>query len=331
MVAALQLACPDPPGGTELRDLLEEVVVNVKEERHPRHEVVDVEPGGNAPLHVLEAVDERERELLYRRRARFADVVARHRDRVPLGHLARPEAERVDDEVHRRPLGHDPFALRDVLLETVVLDRAAECGERIAAFLRGSEVHRPHDRRGSVDRHRRRDLVDGDLVEQDLHVADRVDRDALATDLATRKRIVGIAAHERRHVEGGREPGHAVREQVVEALVGVLGRAEARELAHRPEARPIHRGMDAARVRERPWCGELRGRVESLEVVRRVKRLDRDLGERGESLLPLGALLHGRPVSLIEPTLLCGFALLERHAATRERAMTMRCTSLVPS
>src|SRR5438552_105376 len=125
VIAALDLARPDPPRRAELRDLLEEVVVHVEEERHPRHEIAHIETRGNAPLHVLEPVDEREGELLDRRRARLADVVAGDRDRVPLRHLARPETERVDDEVHRRPLGHDPLALRDVLLEGVVLDRPA--------------------------------------------------------------------------------------------------------------------------------------------------------------------------------------------------------------
>ena len=37
--------------------------------------------------------------------------------------------------------------------------------------------------------------------EQRLHVVERVDRDALAADLAQRLRVVGVVAHQRRHVE----------------------------------------------------------------------------------------------------------------------------------
>src|SRR5438093_7376208 len=162
VVAALDLACPDPPRRPELRDRLEEVVVDVEEERHPRHEVVHIEARGDAPLHVLETVDEGERQLLDRRRARLANVVTGDRDRVPLRHLARSEAEGVDDQIHGGPLGHDPLALRDVFLESVVLDRSTERGERIAALLPGREVHRPHDRGRPVDRLPRRDLVDRD-------------------------------------------------------------------------------------------------------------------------------------------------------------------------
>ena len=54
--------------------------------------VVDVEPGVDAPLHVLDAVAQRERQLLRGGRARFADVVAADRDRVP---RAAPRARRT--------------------------------------------------------------------------------------------------------------------------------------------------------------------------------------------------------------------------------------------
>jgi hypothetical protein len=78
---------PDLPRGAVLGDLLEEIAVRVEEERHARHEVVDVQTGVDAPLHVFEAVAQRERELLERGRSRFANVVAADRDRVPARHL----------------------------------------------------------------------------------------------------------------------------------------------------------------------------------------------------------------------------------------------------
>ena len=66
-----------------------------------------------------------------------------------------------------------------------------------------------------------------------------------------RARMVGVVAHQRRHVERGREAGLAVVEQVAEALVRLLGGAEAGELPHRPELAAVHRRIDAARERDR--------------------------------------------------------------------------------
>ena len=55
---------PHAARGAELRDLLEEVVVDVEEERQARREVVDVEAALDRRLHVADAVGEREGELL---------------------------------------------------------------------------------------------------------------------------------------------------------------------------------------------------------------------------------------------------------------------------
>ena len=72
--------------------------------------------------------------------------------------------------------------------------------------------------------------------------------------------MVGVVAHQARHVEGGREPRLAVLEQVAEALVRLLGGAEARELPHRPQLPAVHRRVDAARVRDRRRDSRGRGR-----------------------------------------------------------------------
>jgi hypothetical protein len=62
-------------------------------------------------------------------------------------------------------------------------------------------------RRRRVDRHRRRHLVERDVAEQPGHVVEGRHAHALAADLAERPRVLGVVAHERRHVEGGRQPG----------------------------------------------------------------------------------------------------------------------------
>ena len=52
------------------------------------------------------------------------------------------------------------------LLEDVVLDRAAELSPIEAAVVGGGQVERHDDDRGRVDRHRHRDLLEVDAVEQ---------------------------------------------------------------------------------------------------------------------------------------------------------------------
>ena len=79
---------------------------------------------------------------------------------------------------------------RDVLLEDVVLDGAAQ-GRAGHALLLGDELVKEQEQRGRrVDRHRRGDLAERDAVEQKAHVLERVDRDPGAADLAERVRVV---------------------------------------------------------------------------------------------------------------------------------------------
>jgi hypothetical protein len=65
----------------------------------------------------------------------------------------------------------------------------------------------------------------------------------------SKQRIVGVAAELGRQVEGHREAGGPVLDQVAVALVGVLGGREAGVLAHRPEPVAVHPVVDAARER----------------------------------------------------------------------------------
>ena len=81
---------PQQAGGPELGDLHEEVHADGEEEREPPGERVDVEAAVEGGAHVLEAVGDRERQLLVGRRPGLLHVVAGDRDRVELRHVVAP-------------------------------------------------------------------------------------------------------------------------------------------------------------------------------------------------------------------------------------------------
>ena len=74
---------------------------------------------------------------------------------------------------------------------------------------------------------------------------------------------VRVVAHLGRQVEGDRQAGLALVEQVAEAAVGLLGRGEAGVLAHRPEPAAVHRRLDAPGERELAWAPEVAVLVEA--------------------------------------------------------------------
>ena len=161
-------------------------------------------------------------------------------------------------------IGADPLLLRDELLEHVVLQRAAQLVGRDALPLGDRDVEREQHGRGRVDRHRRRHLVERDVAEQPRHVVERRDRDALAADLAERARRGRGRSPSASACRTRSTARSAPLEQELEALVGVLGRAEAGEHAHRPRLAAVHRRVRSARERELPgapsrWSGAQAG------------------------------------------------------------------------
>ncbi len=130
----------------------------------------------------------------------------------------------------------DPHAVGEVGRTGVAIDSLEDMRLLFADQL----VKKEEQCRRRVDRHRRGDVAQGDLVEEQLHVGDRVDRDARAPDLADGPRVVGVVPELRREVEGDRETRLSALEQVAEPLVRLGGRAEACVLPNRPRPAAVH-------------------------------------------------------------------------------------------
>ena len=169
---------------------------------------------------------------------------------------------------------------------------------RDAPLLGRGDVHRPDDRGRAVDRHGGGHLIQRDAVQQHLHVGQRRDRHAALAELAQRLRRVGVVAVEGRHVERDREAGLALRQQVLEARVGLLGRAEAGEHAHGPGLAAVAGGVDAAGEGVAAGQPQVAVVVEVSHVGRGVEPVHRRAGDGGEGVVAFGETglaLFGRP------------------------------------
>ncbi len=146
-----------------------------------------------------------------------------------------------------------------------------------------------------------------------------------------RHRVVGVVAHQRGHIEGGGEPGHALLEEVLEALVGVRRRAEAGELPHRPEPAAVHRRLDAAGERELP------GQPEVLEASRCCRSAggehvrDGDAGVGDEGRTPQRRLGQDAGQILLGPLLQGLRHLLQRGLVVGAGDRSARRDALAPA
>ena len=78
--------------------------------------------------------------------------------------------------------------------EDVVLNGAAQLRLRYALLFSGHHVTGEHGQHSAVHRHRDRDFVQRNLVEQDLHIFDRVDRHTRFAHVTRHARMVGVVA-----------------------------------------------------------------------------------------------------------------------------------------
>ena len=175
-----------------------------------------------------------------------------------------------------------------VLLEDVVLHRAAQDLGRDALSLGRGDIEAEEDDGRTVDRHRDRDLVQRNADEKTFHIVERRDRDATDPHFSQRTRVVGVVAHERGEVEGDRQAGLAVRQQVLVALVGFLRRGKARELAHRPKTGPVHRGVWTPCERKLTGEAEIVLGIAAFAIELGVQRPDLGARRSREERVPLG-------------------------------------------
>src|ERR1017187_4437920 len=96
--------------------------------------------------------------------------------------------------------------------------------------------------------------------------------------------MVGVVTHQRWQIECDGKSRLPLCEKITEAAVGVLGRAESRELTHGPQPLTVHCGMDSARKRRLAGDSLIAVGIPTCQVSLGVKPVDgvaRDGGEIG--------------------------------------------------
>ena len=138
---------------------------------------------------------------------------------------------------------------------------AAQLIEGHPLLLGHRQVHGQDDGAGRIDGHGGGHLVQGDALEESLHVPQGVDAHPDLAHFALGQGVVGIIADLGGEVEGHGQPGLAGFQEEMVALVGLLGGGETGILAHGPEAAAVGGGL------HRPGVGILARHTQLLQVV----------------------------------------------------------------
>ena len=130
----------ESPGRAEFGDLLEEVAIRAEEEGQPGRERVHFQPGPARRFDIRDGVGQREGKFLGCRGAGLAHVVAADRDRVPARSMLGRPCQHVGHNAHGCRWRVDVGPARNVLLEDVVLDGAAQRAVRHSGALGDDRV-----------------------------------------------------------------------------------------------------------------------------------------------------------------------------------------------
>ncbi len=283
---------PEAPCRPEFCHLFKEVVVTGEEKGELGGKGIHIQTGLDRGLDVGHAIGEREAEFLGRRGPRLPDVIAADTDRMPAGHPFGAKGKKIGNEPHGGGRRKDVCPPGDVLFEDVVLHSPANLRRWDPLLFPDRHIHTQQNCGGGIDRHRRGDLVQGDAVQEAFHILQRIDDDSHLAHLSMGFGRIRVVPDLGREVEGNAQAGLALLQKIAKSAIGLLRRSEAGVLPHRPEAPPVHRGLNAPREGVFPGKAELRLVIPLAEIERSVEALHRNPRMRFKLILAFGGPLQ---------------------------------------
>ena len=219
---------------TELRHLLQQIIMAIKEEGELARKPVHIQPRVKRGPYIADGIRERECHLLHGGRASFTNMVATDADSIPAWQVFRAILEHISNDAHRMFRRVNIGAACGILFQNIILHRAGELAYLHPLLFGDRDIERQQDAGRRVNRHRGADAVERQAVEQRLHIFQAGNRDANLAHFAFGHRMVRIVAHLRWQIKGDREPRRALREQEMVAFIRFFRRSEACILPHCP-------------------------------------------------------------------------------------------------
>ena len=169
--------------------------MGIKEEGKLGGKSVDLEPGFDCRFHIGQSVIQGKGQLLHGRRSGFANVVPADADWVPFRNLFAGKSDGIDNQSEMWFRREEPLLLCNVFFEDVVLKSASELVKRNSSPLRHRQIHRKENGGRAIDCHGRGHLIEGNTLEEALHVFERGNRHSTIANLPAGPWIVGIQPH----------------------------------------------------------------------------------------------------------------------------------------
>ena len=184
----------------------------------------------------------------------------------------------VADDPHRRCRRVDVGVAHHELFQDVVLNGSRKGFARHTLLLGGDDVACEDRQHRTVHRHRHRHLIEGNTVEENLHVLYRIDRHPGHADITGNARVIRVIPTVRREIKRHRDALSAAGERLFVKGIRLFGSGKPGVLANCPWPTGVHRGLRTPNERF-----DARHRVAKRQragVVPGVERFDEDAFRR---------------------------------------------------
>jgi len=267
-------AVPQHPTSAHLGNFQVEIHANGPEEGQAAREGIHVQPRIDPSTHIFQTIRQGESQFQSLGRPGFLDVVTGNGNGVELGHVRRRIFENIGDDAHGR-LGRINVGIpHHELFQNVVLNGAGQFFLGNALLFRGHDVPRQNGQHGPVHGHGDGNFVQGDAIEEDLHVFDGVDGHPGLTHVPQHPGIIRVIAPVGGQVEGHGHPLTASGQGFAIKSVGFFRRGKTGVLADGPRTHRVHGGLGPPQIRRETRQGI--GVRQGVRVLLRIQRLYRN-------------------------------------------------------
>ena len=329
----------------QLGDLHEEIHANAEKEAKPPGEGINIEARFHRAPRIFLAIGNGESEFLNRRRAGLVHVITADGNAVEFRHIGAGITDNIRHDPHAGLGRIDIGVAHHEFFENVVLDGARQLLCRYTLTLARDDIKRQNRDHRTIHGHGYGHRVERDLVEQNLHIRDRINRHASLAHIAHNTRMIAVITAMCGQIEGDRQPLLPRGQIAAVKCVGFLGRGKARILPDRPWTPRIHARLYAARERSKPWktrISRIRFGIERLDI-KALRRFPSEIAPFGffvRERVPVGycwrrfvRISHKLSISVrAEPVeaLPFFFQLLATKSAALRQAQGERCGRSMP-
>ena len=251
------------------------------EEGQTRSESIDIHSGVYSGTQIFQTVGQGICQLDIGGSTCFLHVITGNRDRVELRHILGRIFEDIGDDLHREFRRVNIGITHHKFFQDIVLNGSGQLLQGSPLFQSGNNIESQDRKHGTVHGHRYGHLIQRDLIEQDLHVQDRVDSHTGFTDIPDHTRVVGVVSTVSSQVECHRQTflsGSQI--AAIESIRFFSGR-ESGILTDRPGTQRVHGRIRSTEIRRN--SGNIIQMFHTFQIIGSIYRFHRNQ-------------LRGRPV-----------------------------------